>query len=199
MLPALEEMLSRHFPIEDSREPAEGSEEATAFARLLRGLLCAFVRYEEYHSVYTDWAKNPQQVGLYIVPFVQVAGTFLHLFRGRLRPGMWGVPSWQCLRSNLVAHWFEAPSHAPRLCITFPHLPEFLAVAVAILSYCRNTCHSTPGNTAWAFIYLGRSPLRSREPRKLGLGIALVSRAGLEPLPCVYCSTLVQAATRTAV
>lgn len=45
VLPALEEMISRHFPIEDSREPVEGSEEATAFALLLRGLLNAFVRY----------------------------------------------------------------------------------------------------------------------------------------------------------
>lgn len=44
LLPALEEMVSRHFPIEDSREPAEGSEEATAFALLLRSLLNVFVR-----------------------------------------------------------------------------------------------------------------------------------------------------------
>lgn len=44
LLPALEEMVSRHFPIEDSREPEEGSEQATAFALLLRGLLGAFVR-----------------------------------------------------------------------------------------------------------------------------------------------------------
>lgn len=43
LLPALEEMMSRHFPIEDSREPEEGSEQATAFALLLRGLLGAFV------------------------------------------------------------------------------------------------------------------------------------------------------------
>eukprot|EP00903_Cladosiphon_okamuranus_P011333 g10683.t1 len=44
VLPALEEMVARHFPIEDSREPEEGSEQATAFALLLRGLLGAFVR-----------------------------------------------------------------------------------------------------------------------------------------------------------
>lgn len=44
VLPALEEMMSRHFPIEDSREPEEGSEQATAYAQLLRGLLAAFVR-----------------------------------------------------------------------------------------------------------------------------------------------------------
>lgn len=44
VLPALEEMVARHFPIEDSREPKEGSEQATTFARLLRGLLAAFVR-----------------------------------------------------------------------------------------------------------------------------------------------------------
>lgn len=44
VLPALEEMVSRNFPIEDSREPAEGSEEATAFALLLRSLLNVFVR-----------------------------------------------------------------------------------------------------------------------------------------------------------
>eukprot|EP00752_Nemacystus_decipiens_P003549 g3275.t1 len=44
LLPALEEMVARHFPIEDSREPEEGSEQATAFALLLRGLLGAFVR-----------------------------------------------------------------------------------------------------------------------------------------------------------
>lgn len=47
VLPALEEMIARHFPIEDSREPAEGSEEATAFALLLRGLLSVFVRCEK--------------------------------------------------------------------------------------------------------------------------------------------------------
>lgn len=45
VLRALEEMMSRHFPIENSREPAEGSKEAAAFALLLRGLLGAFVRY----------------------------------------------------------------------------------------------------------------------------------------------------------
>lgn len=44
VLPALEEMISRHFPLEDSREPAEGSEEATAYALLLRGLLSVLVR-----------------------------------------------------------------------------------------------------------------------------------------------------------
>lgn len=44
VVPALEEMVARHFPIEDSREPEEGSEQATAFALLLRGLLGAFVR-----------------------------------------------------------------------------------------------------------------------------------------------------------
>lgn len=44
VLPALEEMVSRHFPIEDSREPQEGSEEATTFAQLLGGLLSAFAR-----------------------------------------------------------------------------------------------------------------------------------------------------------
>lgn len=44
VLPALEEMVATHFPIEDSREPEEGSEQATTFARLLRGLLAAFVK-----------------------------------------------------------------------------------------------------------------------------------------------------------
>lgn len=44
VLRALEEMIARHFPIENSREPAEGSKEAAAFAVLLRGLLGAFVR-----------------------------------------------------------------------------------------------------------------------------------------------------------
>ena len=46
VLRALEEMMSRHFPIENSREPVEGSKEAAAFALLLRGLLGAFVRYD---------------------------------------------------------------------------------------------------------------------------------------------------------
>lgn len=45
VLRALEEMMSRHFPIENSREPVEGSKEAAAFALLLRGLLGAFVRF----------------------------------------------------------------------------------------------------------------------------------------------------------
>ncbi|CAM9566377.1 unnamed protein product, partial [Ectocarpus sp. 13 AM-2016] len=44
VMPALEEMMSMHFPIDNSREPEEGSEQATAFALLLRGLLGAFVR-----------------------------------------------------------------------------------------------------------------------------------------------------------
>lgn len=44
-LRALEEMVSRHFPLDDSREPREGSEEATAYALLLRGLLNALVRW----------------------------------------------------------------------------------------------------------------------------------------------------------
>lgn len=46
VLRALEEMMSRHFPIENSREPVEGSKEAAAFASLLRGLLGAFIRYD---------------------------------------------------------------------------------------------------------------------------------------------------------
>lgn len=41
---ALEEMISLHFPIDDSREPAEGSKEATVFAVLLRSLLSVFAR-----------------------------------------------------------------------------------------------------------------------------------------------------------
>lgn len=44
VMPALEEMMSMHFPIDNSREPEEGSEQATAFALLLRELLGAFVR-----------------------------------------------------------------------------------------------------------------------------------------------------------
>ena len=50
VLRALEEMMSRHFPIENSREPVEGSKEAAAFAMLLRGLLGAFVRYDSWEG-----------------------------------------------------------------------------------------------------------------------------------------------------
>lgn len=44
VLSALEEMVARHFPLDDSREPAQGSQEAKNFALLLRGLLRTFVR-----------------------------------------------------------------------------------------------------------------------------------------------------------
>ncbi|CAM9437887.1 unnamed protein product, partial [Discosporangium mesarthrocarpum] len=44
VLLALEEMMATHFPIDNSHEPKEGSEEATVFALLLRGLLDAFAR-----------------------------------------------------------------------------------------------------------------------------------------------------------
>lgn len=53
VLLALEEMIARHFPIEDSREPVEGSEEATAFALLLRSLLAVFVRWDRGQATRT--------------------------------------------------------------------------------------------------------------------------------------------------
>lgn len=44
VLSALEEMVARHFPLDDSREPDQGSQEAKNFALLLRGLLRTFAR-----------------------------------------------------------------------------------------------------------------------------------------------------------
>lgn len=44
VLSALEEMVARHFPLDDSREPAQGSQEAKNFALILRCLLKTFVR-----------------------------------------------------------------------------------------------------------------------------------------------------------